>query len=70
MVAEVKFEERWSEPERWAWEKIRARQIADFNKDQGELDPRTLDGWNDKRKLSPEFLKDILLQECYPRFPR
>ena len=65
MVAEVAFQERWSKPERWAWEQIRAGQIPNFNKDKDELDPRKPDGWNDERKLSPEFLKDILLREAY-----
>ena len=65
MGAEVAFEERWSKPERWAWKPICAGQVANFNKDKDELDPRKPDGWNDERKLSPEFLKEILLQEAY-----
>ena len=58
----------WSEPERWAWEEIRAGRIADFNEREGKLDPldpRKPDGWGDKRKLSPDFLKEILFREPY-----
>jgi uncharacterized protein YjbI with pentapeptide repeats len=55
----------WSEPERWAWEEIRAGRIADFHTRDGRLDPRKPDGWGDKRKLSPDFLKEILFREPY-----
>jgi hypothetical protein len=55
----------WSESERWAWEEIRAGRIADFNTRDGKLDPRKPDGWGDKRKLSPDFLKEILFREPY-----
>jgi uncharacterized protein YjbI with pentapeptide repeats len=53
----------WSEPERWAWEEIRVGRIADFNTREGKLDPRKPDGWDDKRKVSPDFLKQILFRE-------
>jgi hypothetical protein len=55
----------WSEPERWAWEEIRAGRIADFDTRDGRLDPRQPDGWGDQRKLSPDFLKEILFREPY-----
>src|SRR4029453_2815681 len=55
----------WSEPEQWAWEEIRAGRIADFNAREGELDPRKPDGWDGKRKLSPEFLKELLFRDPY-----
>ena len=55
----------WSEPEQWAWEEIRAGRIADFNARERSLDPRTPDGWGDTRKLSPDFLKEILFREPY-----
>jgi uncharacterized protein YjbI with pentapeptide repeats len=55
----------WSEPERWAWQEIRAGRIADFNTRDGELDPRSPGGWDDTRKLSPDFLKEVLLREPY-----
>jgi uncharacterized protein YjbI with pentapeptide repeats len=65
MVAEVTSEERWSEPEKWAWGKICAGPIADFHEKEGELDSGRPDGWNDERKLSPEFLEEILRREPY-----
>ena len=55
----------WSEPERWAWEEIRAGRIADFDARDGKLDPRQPDGWSDRRKLSPDFLKEVLFREPY-----
>jgi hypothetical protein len=55
----------WSEPERWAWEEIRAGRIADFDAREGKLDPRRPAGWSDTRKLSPDFLKAILFREPY-----
>jgi hypothetical protein len=55
----------WSEPEQWAWEEIRAGRIADFNAREGNLEPGKPDGWGDTRKLSPDFLKEILFREPY-----
>jgi hypothetical protein len=55
----------WSEAERWAWEEIRQGRIADFDTREGKLDPRQPDGWGDRRKLSPDFLKEILFREPY-----
>jgi hypothetical protein len=58
----------WSETERWAWEEIRAGRIADFNTRHGKLDPSKSEGWadwDDLRKLSPDFLKEILFREPY-----
>jgi hypothetical protein len=55
----------WSEPERWAWEEISAGRIADFDAREGKLDPSKPDGWGDRRKLSPDFLKEILFREPY-----
>jgi hypothetical protein len=63
--------EGWSKPERWVWGRISAGQIANFNALDGEepggeeLDPKTPDGWDEGRKLSPGFLKEILLREPY-----
>ena len=57
---------QWSEPERWAWEEIQAGRIADFGGRYGiELDPKSPDGWDDGRKLSSGFLKEILFREPY-----
>lgn len=60
----------WSEPEIWAWEKICAGEIADFNE---ETDceycplPWAAEGWErregENRKLSSRFLETILLYE-------
>jgi uncharacterized protein YjbI with pentapeptide repeats len=55
----------WSEAEQWAWDEIRAGRIADFNTLDGNLDPRKPDGWDNKRKVSPTFLKEILFREPY-----
>jgi hypothetical protein len=59
--------EGWSEPERWAWEQIRAGRIADFNAREGgvALDPRKPGDWDEGRRLSASFLKEILFREPY-----
>jgi hypothetical protein len=59
--------EGWSEPERWAWEQIRAGRIADFNAREGEeaLDPRKPGDWDEGRRLSAGFLKEILFREPF-----
>lgn len=58
-------EERWTEPEKWVWQEIRAGRIADFNARDGEraLDPSTSQGWSEMRKLSADFLVQILLRK-------
>jgi hypothetical protein len=63
-------EEQWPTPvEQWAWEEIRAGHIADFNVRDGRehdpLDPGQPDGWDDKRQLSPGFLRKILFENSY-----
>jgi uncharacterized protein YjbI with pentapeptide repeats len=59
--------EGWSEPERWAWEQIRAGRIADFNAREGQeaLDPRKPGDWDEGRRLSAGFLKEVLFREPY-----
>lgn len=61
---------KWSEVEKWVWEKICKGQIADFNEHSGlaePLDPRKPDSWGNnerkKRLLSPAFLEAMLLHE-------
>ena len=55
----------WSEPEKWAWRQICAREPIDFNKLYGK--PENVDDIaNDKRRvLSAQFLRQILEE---PRF--
>jgi hypothetical protein len=57
--------EGWSEAENWAWDRISAGEVADFNKRDGGLDPKEPDGWGGERTLRPGFLKTILLREPY-----
>jgi len=58
----------WSSQEQWVWKQICEGKIADFNTVQGyggTLDPRKLEGWSEKRVLSPQFLETILLYEPF-----
>jgi len=69
MTKKSQIPEEWSDAEGWAWGEIRAGRIADFHRlyDQ-KLDPKKLDGWDDKkkdRKLSLEFLVTILTEESF-----
>jgi uncharacterized protein YjbI with pentapeptide repeats len=59
--------EGWSEPERWAWDQIRAGRIVDFNaREEGEaLDPRNPGDWDEGRRLNGRFLREILFREPY-----
>ena len=69
MVAEPKAQvdpdESWSEPERWAWDEIRAGKIADFHARHSKLDPKEPGGWDQSRKLSQAFLETILVREPF-----
>jgi hypothetical protein len=61
-------EEEWSVPERWAWGEIRAGRFVDFNKRERRepaLDPAKPEGWSDLRRLSSDFLREILFREPY-----
>lgn len=57
----------WTEPERWAWERIRTGQAANFNEQYGELDPKNEALWTDEEKkrrgLRADFLRTVLLCE-------
>ncbi|MEW5911387.1 MAG: hypothetical protein AB1814_02450 [Thermodesulfobacteriota bacterium] len=57
---------QWTEPERWAWERIRTGQPADFNERYGnELDPKNEALWTEEEKkrrgLRADFLYTVLL---------
>jgi len=52
--------------EEWAWDKIRAGEIADFNAEFGELDASEPDKrWNDDRKIGAGFLRRIFFDRPY-----
>jgi len=62
--------EKWSEPEKWVWQKTCGGQIADFSKQYGlaePLNPKDPNSWDEiernRRLLSPEFLETILLHQ-------
>jgi hypothetical protein len=52
----------WTNSERWAWGEIVAGRIADFHKRSGKLDPRRAAGWGTDRRLSANFLRDLLFR--------
>jgi hypothetical protein len=67
-------EKQWSEPEKWVWQEICSGRTADFNARGGRqdtpLEPTTSQDWGDDRKLSSNFLKQILLrQPCSAEIP-
>jgi hypothetical protein len=48
----------------WVWIQICGGKIADLNRLLGDtLDPRSVEGWTEARKLSPAFLDTILLHD-------
>jgi hypothetical protein len=59
-------EEQWSEPEKWAWQEIRAGRMADFNARErrldAPLDPTSSQGWGEDRKIRSDFLRQIVLR--------
>lgn len=55
----------WSETEKWVWQQVCRKEIADFNRRDGELDPKGSDGWSERRIISPEFLEDILVHDPF-----
>ena len=53
-------QDTWSPAESWAWEQICAGEIADFRQHLGStLDPRTPEGWDERRQLGPSFLREV-----------
>lgn len=72
MADAARGDDRWSDAERWAWSRIRAGDIADFNARDREanpafedLDPKGAKGWSDKRRLSVSFLQTILTKKPF-----
>ncbi len=55
----------WSETEKWVWQQVCRKETADFNRRDGELDPKGSDGWSERRLISPEFLEDILIHDPF-----
>jgi hypothetical protein len=71
-LAKAKFSAGWTEPEKWAWEKIAAGEPADFNaRDRryyigfNVLDPCNENGWTENRRLRVKFLQDILTRKVF-----
>jgi hypothetical protein len=71
-LAKAKFSAGWTEPEKWAWEKIAAGEPADFNaRDRryyigfNVLDPCNENGWTENRRLRVKFLRDILTRKVF-----
>lgn len=55
----------WSETEKWVWQQVCRKETADFNRRDGDLDPKGSDGWSERRLISPEFLEDILIHDPF-----
>lgn len=67
-LSRVESHPSWTPQEKWVWEQIQKREIADFNReeDYGErLDPKKTEGWVPQRVLRSEFLLTVLLKEPY-----
>jgi uncharacterized protein YjbI with pentapeptide repeats len=66
-------QDKWSEPEKWVWQEIRAGRAADFNAHEGRadrpLDPKDPPGWGDARRLRSDFLGQILRQPHSAEIP-
>lgn len=61
---------RWTETERWVWDQIVSGQVADLNqrdfgkdKDIAGLDPRSPDGWSEKRRIRSDVLRHFITDE-------
>ena len=54
----------WTDVEKWVWSRLCVGEIADLTQRDGrKLDPSLAEGWDEKRRLSPEFLEMILLHK-------
>jgi hypothetical protein len=52
--------------EAWAWKRIRAGEIADFNSEFGELDPsEPHERWGDDRRVGAKFLRKLFFEKPY-----
>ena len=53
--------EDWTKAECWAWKRIQAGEIADFNEKLGqEADPAKPEDWDERRTLRRQFLEVII----------
>ena len=66
---QIELPSDWTDQERWVWEKLSRREIADFTTEEAEknLDIRKTDSqeWSERTVLSPSFLRTILLDKPY-----
>lgn len=61
MAAKLEPHEDWTEAEQWAWARLKAGEIADFNEMLGETaDPAKPEDWDDRRSLRRQFLEAII----------
>lgn len=66
MTEEPRLPDDWTEPETWAWQRIAAGEVADFNKRaERTLDARSDDGWTSDRRLRARFLRTILTEQRF-----
>lgn len=68
MAEEFQLPDDWTEHEIWAWKRIRAGEVADFNakaKRAAPLEPRSDDDWTCERRISARFLRTILTDPSF-----
>jgi uncharacterized protein YjbI with pentapeptide repeats len=66
----VRADPRWTQQEKFVWERVCVGEDADFNTAPGyggEFDPNEPRDWSQSRVLRPEFLATILLEDPYSR---
>jgi len=66
----VSADPRWTNQEKFVWERVCVGEVANFNTAPGyggKLDPKMPDGWPQNRVLRPVFLETILLKDPYRR---
>jgi hypothetical protein len=66
----VSADPRWTDQEKFVWERVCVGKTADFNAEPGyggALDSKKPEGWPQNRVLRPAFLQTILLKDPYRR---